>query len=183
MHRLRRMHDGLPLRREEYVSTLAISIWRKSAGRELFPETRVVDVKPLGGAGRRQRRIRGGHSEIHRVDRPQPRRFTCRGVVFSASSLGTMELLFQLKEKGSLPAISSQLGKHVRTNSESLIGARTPGCSEDMSQGIAIGSGIYIDEHTHIEAVRYPSGSRHDGVSDHHPDQWPSRARGASRSG
>ncbi len=25
--------------------------------------------------------------------------------------------------------------------------------------GIAIGSGIYIDEHTHIEAVRYPNGS------------------------
>ena len=34
-----------------------------------------------------------------------------------------------------------------------------PGYSEDVSQGIAIGSGIYIDEHTHIEAVRYPKGS------------------------
>ena len=34
-----------------------------------------------------------------------------------------------------------------------------PGVAEDLSQGIAIGSGIYIDEHTHIEAVRYPSGS------------------------
>ena len=34
-----------------------------------------------------------------------------------------------------------------------------PGCTEDLSLGIAIGSGIYIDEHTHIEAVRYPSGS------------------------
>ena len=89
----------------------------------------------------------------------QPQRFTCRGVVFSASSLGTMELLFQLKEKGSLPAISDQLGQHVRTNSESLIGARTPGYAEDVSQGIAIGSGMYIDEHTHIEAVRYPRGS------------------------
>jgi len=47
----------------------------------------------------------------------------------------------------------------VRTNSESLIGARVPGCPEDLSQGIAIGSGVYIDEHTHIEAVRYPRGS------------------------
>ena len=45
------------------------------------------------------------------------------------------------------------------TNSESLIGARMPGWHDDLSQGIAIGSGIYIDEHTHIEAVRYPSGS------------------------
>ena len=87
------------------------------------------------------------------------RRFTARGVIFSASSLGTMELMFRLKEEGSLPAISDQLGRFVRTNSESLIGVRIPGHPDDLSKGIAIGSGIFIDEHTHIEAVRYPSGS------------------------
>jgi cholesterol oxidase len=47
----------------------------------------------------------------------------------------------------------------VRTNSESLIGARVPGSPVDFSQGIAIGSRVYIDENTHIEAVRYPAGS------------------------
>ena len=128
-------------------------------GAQVFPETRVVNVKPLGGAsdGSAGYEVSTVKSTawIHR----QPRRFTCRGVIFSASSLGTMELLFHLKEKGSLPAISGQLGQHVRTNSESLIGARTPGYSQDLSQGIAIGSGVYIDEHTHIEAVRYPVGS------------------------
>ena len=128
-------------------------------GAQVFPETKVVNVRGLdvpgdGSAG----------YEVSTVSstawiRRQPRRFTCRGVVFSASALGTMELLFQLKERGSLPAIGSQLGKHVRTNSESLIGARMIGSKQDFSQGIAIGSGIYIDEHTHIEAVRYPSGS------------------------
>src|SRR5208283_3114700 len=51
------------------------------------------------------------------------------------------------------------LGKHIRTNSESLIGVRVPGSSDDLSKGVAIGSAIYIDEHTHIEAVRYPRGS------------------------
>jgi cholesterol oxidase len=75
-----------------------------------------------------------------------------------------MELLFRLKEKNALPRLSAQLGKHVRTNSESLIGARMPGYHEDLSQGIAIGSGVYIDEHTHIEAVRYPAGSDVMGV-------------------
>jgi hypothetical protein len=70
-----------------------------------------------------------------------------------------MELLFRLRESGSMPGISRTLGKHVRTNSESIIGARVPQCADDLSQGIAIGSGIYIDEHTHIEAVRYPNGS------------------------
>ena len=128
-------------------------------GAQVFPETKVVDVRPLNG--------RADGSDGYEVCtenstawlRRDRRRFTCRGVVFSASSLGTMELLFQLKEKGSLPAISGQLGKRVRTNSESLIGVRIPGAKEDLSQGVAIGSGIYIDEHTHIEAVRYPSGS------------------------
>ena len=55
--------------------------------------------------------------------------------------------------------ISDQLGNRVRTNSESLIGVRIPKSKEDLSRGVAIGSGIYIDEHTHIEAVRYPAGS------------------------
>jgi len=125
----------------------------------VFPETKVVDVKPLKGT------IDGGEGyEISTVNTavwisPVRRQLTCRGVVFAASSLGTMELLFRLKDNGSLPRVSSRLGKHVRTNSESIIGARVPDCPEDLSQGIAIGSGIYIDEHTHIEAVRYPNGS------------------------
>jgi cholesterol oxidase len=128
-------------------------------GARLFPETRVVDVKPLHSASDGSIGYEVGTVKSTAYFRHQRRRFTCRGVIFSASSLGTMELLFHLREKGSLPAISSQLGQHVRTNSESLIGARTPGYSQDLSQGIAIGSGVYIDEHTHIEAVRYPSGS------------------------
>jgi cholesterol oxidase len=143
-------------------------------GAKVFPETKVVDVRPLapiGGEGIADKdgnnksadRGRYGY-EVSTVDsmawwHRRRTRFTCRGVVFAASSLGTMELLFRLKEKGSLPLISDQLGKRVRTNSESLIGVRIPGCREDLSKGVAIGSGVYIDEHTHIEAVRYPSGS------------------------
>lgn len=128
-------------------------------GAQVFPETKVVDVKPLSG----ETDGREGY-EVHTVKSTailggSRRRFTCHGVIFSASSLGSMELLFKLKEKGSLPAISAQLGQHVRTNSESLIGVRMPKYQEDLSQGIAIGSGIYIDEHTHVEAVRYPKGS------------------------
>jgi cholesterol oxidase len=128
-------------------------------GARLFPETRVVDVKPLRGASDGSVGYEVGTVKSTAWIRRQRRSFTCRGVIFAASSLGTMELLYRLKEKCSLPAVSSQLGRHVRTNSESLIGARTPGCAQDLSQGIAIGSGIYIDEHTHIEAVRYPRGS------------------------
>ncbi|MGA2904897.1 MAG: GMC oxidoreductase [Candidatus Korobacteraceae bacterium] len=128
-------------------------------GAKVFAETKVVDVRPLDGM------TDGSHGyEVRTVKstarfKRHPRRFTCRGVVFSASSLGTMELLFHLKDKGSLPAVSNQLGKYVRTNSESLIGVRVPHSQEDLSKGVAIGSAVYIDEHTHIEAVRYPEGS------------------------
>jgi cholesterol oxidase len=128
-------------------------------GLQLLPETKVVDVRPLdgstdGSAGYEVHTIRSTAWLLR-----HPERITSRGVVFSASSLGTMELLFRLRERGSLPAISNQLGRHVRTNSESLIGARVPASRQDFSAGVAIGSGIYVDEHTHIEAVRYPRGS------------------------
>ena len=128
-------------------------------GVQIFPETKVIDVKPLGPSTSGESGYQVHAEKSTAWVRRQPRRFTCRGVVFSASALGTMELLFHLREKGSLPAISPRLGKHVRTNSESLIGVRVPGCGDDLSKGIAIGSGVYIDEHTHIEAVRYPNGS------------------------
>jgi cholesterol oxidase len=131
-------------------------------GARVFPETKVVDVNPLTDADGSADGSQG--YEVHTVDslawfRKRPHRLTSRSVVFAASSLGTTELLFRLKEKHSLSAISDQLGKHIRTNSESLIGVRIPGCADDLSKGVAIGSGIYIDEHTHIEAVRYPGGS------------------------
>jgi len=68
-------------------------------------------------------------------------------------------LLFRLKQRGSLPRISDALGSNVITNAESLIGVRYPGSGTDLSQGVAVGSGIYLDAHTHIEATRYPNGS------------------------
>ena len=128
-------------------------------GTQVFAETRVVDVKPLhgtadGGDGYEVRTVRsiGWFGKT-------PRRVTCRGLVFAASSLGTLDLLFHAKDRGFLPNISDRLGRHVRTNSESLLAVRIPRSREDLSKGVAIGSGIYVDEHTHIEAVRYPSGS------------------------
>ncbi|HEY4933282.1 MAG TPA: GMC family oxidoreductase [Terriglobales bacterium] len=128
-------------------------------GAKVFPETKVVDVQPLDDAADGESGYRVSTVKSIAWINRHPRSFTCRGVVFAASSLGTTELLFSLKEKQSLPHISDQLGRYVRTNSESLIGVRVPGTTDDLSKGVAIGSGIYIDEHTHIEAVRYPNGS------------------------
>ena len=128
-------------------------------GARVFAETRVVGVTPING----QADGSDGY-EVRTIKstawlRKNSRRFTCRGVVFAGSALGSMDLLLRMKENGLLPALSGQLGKRVRTNAESLIGVRVPGISEDLSKGIAIGSGIYLDDHTHIEATRYPKGS------------------------
>ncbi len=128
-------------------------------GAQVREQTKVVDVRPLdaradGAAGFAVEAV-----SLAAGARGAKSRLTCRGVVFAASSLGTQDLLMRLKEKGSLPRLSDALGKRVRTNAESLIGVRFPKSRVDLSKGVAIGSGIYIDEHTHIEATRYPSGS------------------------
>jgi cholesterol oxidase len=128
-------------------------------GVRVFAETRVVDVVPLNGKpdGEDGYEVRTVRSTAW--FRRHPQKYTCRGVVFAASALGTMDLLFRLKQRRSLPAISDRLGDRVRTNAESLIGVRVPRSPEDLSKGVAIGSGIYLDQYTHIEAVRYPGGS------------------------
>ncbi len=127
-------------------------------GAQVRAETRVVDVRPLGtGDGSDGYEITTERSTAwFAKDR---KTLTAKHVVLAASALGTMDLLMRLKERGSLPNVSDMLGHDVRTNSESLIGVRFPGGKLDMSKGIAIGSGIYIDRFTHIEATRYSRGS------------------------
>lgn len=126
-------------------------------GAQVMAETRVVDLEPLSEDGSAGYRLTVERSTAWFAK--QRRTITAKHVVLSASALGTMDLLMRMKLKGRLPAVSDRLGEHVRTNSESLIGVRFPGNQRDMSKGIAIGSGIHIDQFTHIEAVRYSRGS------------------------
>lgn len=133
-------------------------------GAKVFEQTRVTAVKPLNGKSDGS----DGY-EIYIESSTNPfkrnrRSVRARSVVFAASSLGTMELLFKQKQDSNLPNISNALGKQVRTNSESLIGARFRGGKYDMSKGVAIGSSIHIDQHTHIEAVRFREGSDFTGL-------------------
>ena len=127
-------------------------------GATVLAETRVVDIRPLG-------RPDGSDGYELTVERStawlfkQRRTLTARQVVLSGSALGTMDLLLRARQRGSLPAVSDRLGHDVRTNAESIVGVRFPGQPLDMSKGIAIGSGIHIDQFTHIEATRYSRGS------------------------
>lgn len=128
-------------------------------GTKVFAETKVIDIRPLNDR-------EDGHDgyEVTTVDsmswgKKNKRTWIVKNVIFSASSLGTQELLLRLKDRQVLPNISEQLGKQVRTNAESILGVRFFDKEIDMSQGVAIGSSIYIDHNTHIEATRYQRGS------------------------
>lgn len=122
-------------------------------GVEVQPETRVVDVRPLDGGGYELTLERSTGMRRER------RTLRARGVVISGGSYGTVDLLMRCKERGSLTKLSDQLGRYLRTNSEALLGVRSGDPEVDYSRGLAITSGVLVDEKTHIEVVRYPAGS------------------------
>ncbi len=119
----------------------------------IFPESRVVDVRALDGGGY-ELTIEKSTGLRH----PQ-QKMRARQVVISAGSLGTVELLMRSRDRGSLPHLSNALGTYVRTNSEALLGVRSHRTDVNHSRGIAITSGVYIDDKTHVECVRYGEGS------------------------
>jgi cholesterol oxidase len=122
----------------------------EAQGLTLQADTEVTWVRPSDSGG-------------YQVEARQGRRrrtFATRNVVFSGGVLGTMDLLLKLKEApDGLPQLSERLGEFVRTNSESLIAVVSNRRDVDLSQGVAITSIVHTDPHSHVEPVRYPSGS------------------------
>jgi len=72
--------------------------------------------------------------------------------------MGTLELLFKSREKGTLDKLSPMLGRRVRTNSETFTSVVERDKKADNTQGIAITSSIYPDDITHVEPIRLPEG-------------------------
>ncbi len=128
-------------------------------GTVIQPESLVTDVRPLGAADG------ADGADGYAVDwQPSATRkgaggsVRCRGVVFSGGVLGTVELMLKLK-RDSLPRLSERVGYGVRTNSEALIPVTVPDGKSVFSDGVAIGSILHPDEHSHLEPVRYAAGS------------------------
>ena len=117
-------------------------------------ESRVTDIKPLAGGGY-ELTVEQSTALLF----PARRTMRARGVVLSAGSYGTVDLLMRCKDRGSLPAISDSLGTYVRTNSEALLAVTSMRDDVDYSRGIAITSGAFVDDNTHVEIVRYSEGS------------------------
>ena len=92
-------------------------------------------------------------------------RRTADQVVLAAGTLGTQQLLHEMKATGVLPALSDRLGLVTRTNSEALLGAQTGKVpAEPFNRGVAITSSFHPDAVTHIEPVRYGKGSNAMGL-------------------
>jgi cholesterol oxidase len=121
-------------------------------GVEIVPETEVTGIRPL----ERGYEVLGLKSTgIYHSKRI----YRARGVVVSGGVMGSVKLLLKCKAEGLLPGLSDQLGNYVRTNSETLVGATAKDRNADYSDQISITSGIYPDENTLVEVVRFNKGS------------------------
>ncbi|MCP4682618.1 MAG: GMC family oxidoreductase [Desulfobacterales bacterium] len=123
-------------------------------GVKIFPETEAIAVRPLDNVY--------GYEVVTRNPigfRNHRKIFKGRNVVFSGGVMGSVKLLMACKSKGLLPRLSDHLGKSIRTNSEALLGVVANDKKADYSEQVSITSGIYPDEHTHIEVVRFNKGS------------------------
>jgi cholesterol oxidase len=129
-------------------------------GAEVRPECQVQWIRPLENGEDGYPGYEVCYSSSTHLWR-RPRRFVrARRVVVAAGVLGTLKLLLDCRDRyATLPHLSSQLGKRVRTNSEALLGSVARGSAIDYAQGIAISSIFRADEVTRIEPVRYPAGS------------------------
>lgn len=104
--------------------------------------------------------IEHSYSRFSWVKRPIKQTILAERVVFAGGVLGTLPLLQDMAAPGGgLPHLSKHIGNKVRSNSEALMGVINKDSPDDLSTGIAIGSIYQTDEHSHIEPVRYPSGS------------------------
>jgi len=124
-------------------------------GLVLEADTEATWVRELPGGGYQVDALQGA-SRTGRT----PRSWKARRVVFAGGVLGTIPLLLRLRaHPEGLPRLSPRVGEFVRTNSEALLGVVSGQRDVDHSRGIAIGSVLHTDDHSHLEPVRYPSGS------------------------
>jgi cholesterol oxidase len=123
-------------------------------GAVIEPMRTVTDVRALPGGGYEITHEESGawFAKARRVVR-------ARNVVLSAGVLGTVKLLLECRERGSLPNVSACLGERVRTNSEAILGVTSSSDKVNYSKGIAITSSFHPDKDTHVEVVRYSEGS------------------------
>lgn len=128
----------------------------EQGGAEILPEKKVIRVEALGKAGGEE----GYRLQLKDSSGLFKRKgtLTASGVILAGGVLGTVRLLLNMKKRY-LPGLSKQVGAGIRTNNESLALVHSSQRDKDFSKGVAIGSIFPPDQDTHLEPVRYGSGS------------------------
>jgi len=146
-------------------------------GAQIFPGTKAGKIEYNEGVYRIHTR-KSGRDGVNGL-------FESRGLVVSAGTTGTLELL--LKQKFShktLPNLSGCLGSNVRTNSQSISGMVE--ADRKLNNGVAITSIFSPEPGTHIEMVKFNDRSgaitHIGGFSADHPNPKKRAANVVARS-
>ncbi|MEN8203540.1 MAG: GMC oxidoreductase [Bacteroidota bacterium] len=128
----------------------------EKGGAEIWPEKKAIRVEAFEN---------GSEGEYYRISlkdtsgwSKRKTSLTAGAVILAGGVLGTVRLLMNMKKRH-LTRISRQLGEDIRTNNESLSLVHSRLKEKDFSKGVTIGSIFPPDKDSHIEAVRYASGS------------------------
>jgi cholesterol oxidase len=144
---MRRLHHRL----RDGLEELARQELPPPRGAEIVPERAVTHLEPIEGGYRVHVRNPIGGGAVAPI--------TASRVVLAAGVLGTLEILFRSRDGArTLPAVSKQLGRLVRTNSEAIVGILARAGGPDLSTGGAtISSHFHPDPSTHITQNRVSS--------------------------
>jgi cholesterol oxidase len=128
-------------------------------GATVFADTNAQVLRPSPDGGYEIETVRTGAWV-----RPGRRTFRARQVVLAGGAIGTQKLLHTMRDTAVLPRLSERLGSLTRTNSEAILGATRVRPQTRITEGVAITSSFYPDDHTHIEPVRYGVGDNAMGL-------------------
>ncbi|MBO9489446.1 GMC family oxidoreductase [Endozoicomonas sp. G2_1] len=128
-------------------------------GTEIVAEQLVHDIKPAGNKDGSE-----GYFISFKSSKPYSLRknnqvVRAKGVIFSGGVLGTVPLLLKLKAIGSLKRLSDRVGDDIRTNNETLSSVTSFKEGVNFAQGVAIGSVLHTDDHSHLEPINYNAQS------------------------
>lgn len=122
-------------------------------GVPILAERKAEQITPLASGGYQVR-------FVDAVTGRELQTVTAKNVILSAGVIGTLELLYKNRDYyKTLPQVSSTLGQLVRTNSEAITAVLHPK-GVDVSEGTAISTDFYPDEHTHATQNRFDQGYR-----------------------
>ncbi|WP_374593564.1 FAD-dependent oxidoreductase [Aquabacterium sp.] len=120
-------------------------------GAQVFAETTVTGIVPQADGGyvvTTRPSFGGAATPAYRA----------RKVIVAAGVVGTLQLLFHCRDGArTLPRLSSALGQHVRTNSESIVGVLLPKGNKGNADGACITTHYYADANTHVTQNRFPA--------------------------